>query len=146
MADVKMTKTQMFEAIKAIPEVAKNEEMVEFIDKQIAQLAKRKTAETKTQKENVILMDKVLLAMEAIGRKATATEIMKSDEELATYSLPKISAMLKKLIECGKVERTIEKKIAYFEVASTDVEQSQGKGVKPLAKKLVDKMFKMCYT
>ena len=146
MADVKMTKAQMFEAIKAIPEVAKNEEMVEFIDKQIAQLAKRKTTETKTQKENVILMDKVLVAMESIGRKATATEIMKSDEELATYSLPKISAMLKKLIECGKVERTIEKKIAYFEVASTDVEQSQGKGVKPLAKKLVDKMFKMCYT
>ena len=135
MADVKMTKAQMFEAIKAIPEVAKNEEMVEFIDKQIAQLAKRKTTETKTQKENVILMDKVLVAMESIGRKATATEIMKSDEELATYSLPKISAMLKKLIECGKVERTIEKKIAYFEVASTDVEQSQGKGVKPLAKK-----------
>ena len=135
MADVKMTKAQMFEAIKAIPEVAKNEEMVEFIDKQIAQLAKRKTTETKTQKENVVLMDKVLVAMESIGRKATATEIMKSDEELATYSLPKISAMLKKLIECGKVERTIEKKIAYFEVASTDVEQSQGKGVKPLAKK-----------
>lgn len=135
MADVKMTKAQMFEAIKAIPEVAKNEEMVEFIDKQIAQLAKRKTTETKTQKENVILMDKVLVAMESIGHKATATEIMKSDEELATYSLPKISAMLKKLIECGKVERTIEKKIAYFEVASTDVEQSQGKGVKPLAKK-----------
>lgn len=128
MADVKMTKAQMFEAIKAIPEVAKNEEMVEFIDKQIAQLAKRKTTETKTQKENVILMDKVLVAMESLGRKATATEIMKSDEELATYSLPKISAMLKKLIECGKVERTIEKKIAYFEVASTDVEQSQGKG------------------
>lgn len=135
MADVKMTKAQMFEAIKAIPEVAKNEEMVEFIDKQIAQLARRKTTETKTQKENVILMDKVLVAMESLGRKATATEIMKSDEELATYSLPKISAMLKKLIECGKVERTIEKKIAYFEVASTDVEQSQGKGVKPLAKK-----------
>ena len=136
MADVKMTKAQMFEAIKAIPEVAKNEEMVEFIDKQIAQLAKRKTTETKTQKENVILMDKVLVAMESLGHKATATEIMKSDEELATYSLPKISAMLKKLIECGKVERTIEKKIAYFEVASTDVEQSQGKGVKPLAKKI----------
>ena len=122
MADVKMTKAQMFEAIKAIPEVAKNEEMVEFIDKQIAQLAKRKTTETKTQKENVILMDKVLVAMESLGHKATATEIMKSDEELATYSLPKISAMLKKLIECGKVERTIEKKIAYFEVTSTDVE------------------------
>ena len=146
MADVKMTKAQMFEAIKAIPEVAKNEEMIEFIDKQIAQLAKRKTTETKTQKENVILMDKVLVAMESLGHKATATEIMKSDEELATYSLPKISAMLKKLVDGGKVERTIEKKIAYFEVASTDVEQSQGKGVKPLAKKLIDKMFKMCYT
>ena len=128
MADVKMTKAQMFEAIKAIPEVAKNEEMVEFIDKQIAQLAKRKTTETKTQKENVVLMDKVLVAMESIGRKATATEIMKSDEELETYSLPKISAMLKKLIESGKVKRTTEKKIAYFEVASTDVEQYQGKG------------------
>lgn len=128
MADVKMTKAQMFEAIKAIPEVAKNEEMVEFIDKQIAQLAKRKTAETKTQKENVILMDKVLVAMESLGRKATATEIMKSDEELATYSLPKISAMLKKLVDGGKVERTTEKKIVYFEAVSAnedeDVEQS----------------------
>lgn len=122
MENVKMTKAQMFEAIKAVPEVAKNEEMVEFIDKQIAQLAKRKTTETKTQKENVILMDKVLVAMESLGHKATATEIMKYDEELATYSLPKISAMLKKLIESGKVKRTTEKKIAYFEVTSTDVE------------------------
>lgn len=123
MADVKMTKAQMFEAIKAIPEVAKNEEMVEFIDKQIAQLAKRKTAESKTQKENKALMEVVVDAMEVLNKPATATQIMKSDASLSELSLPKVSALLKKLIEDGRVERTIEKKIALFSLVENEAEE-----------------------
>ena len=32
MADVKMTRVEMFNAIKAVPQVAENQEMVDFID------------------------------------------------------------------------------------------------------------------
>ena len=123
MADVKMTRVEMFNAIKAIPQVADNQEMVDFIDKQIAQLAKRKSAESKTQKENKALMEVVVDAMELFNKPATATQIMKSDASLSELSLPKVSALLKKLIEDGRVERTIEKKIALFSLVENEVEE-----------------------
>lgn len=123
MADVKMTRVEMFNAIKAIPQVADNQEMVDFIDKQIAQLAKRKSAESKTQKENKALMEVVVDAMEVLNKPATATQIMKSDTSLSELSLPKVSALLKKLIEDGRVERTIEKKIALFSLVENEAEE-----------------------
>lgn len=123
MADVKMTRVEMFEAIKAIPQVADNQEMVDFIDKQIAQLAKRKSAESKTQKENKALMEVVVDAMAVLNKPATATQIMKSDAYLSELSLPKVSALLKKLIEDGRVERTIEKKIALFSLKENEAEE-----------------------
>ena len=123
MADVKMTRVEMFNAIKAIPQVAGNQEMVDFIDKQIAQLAKRKSAESKTQKENKALMEVVVDAMEVLNKPATATQIMKSDASLSELSLPKVSALLKKLIEDGRVERTIEKKIALFSLVENEAEE-----------------------
>ena len=123
MADVKMTKVEMFNAIKAVPQVADNQEMVDFIDKQIAQLAKRKSAESKTQKENKALMEVVVDAMAVLNKPATATQIMKSDAYLSELSLPKVSALLKKLIEEGRVERTIEKKIALFSLVENEAEE-----------------------
>ena len=123
MADVKMTRVEMFNAIKAIPQVADNQEMVDFIDKQIAQLAKRKSAESKTQKENKALMEIVVDAMAVLNKPATATQIMKSDASLSELSLPKVSALLKKLIEDGRVERTIEKKIALFSLVENGAEE-----------------------
>lgn len=123
MADAKMTRVEMFNAIKAIPQVAGNQEMVDFIDKQIAQLAKRKTAESKTQKENKALMEIVVDAMTVLNKPATATQIMKSDAYLSELSLPKVSALLKKLIEDGRVERTIEKKIALFSLKENEAEE-----------------------
>ena len=123
MADVKMTRVEMFNAIKAIPQVAENQEMVDFIDKQIAQLAKRKSAESKTQKENKALMEVVVDAMAVLNKPATATQIMKSDAYLSELSLPKVSALLKKLIEEGRVERTIEKKIALFSLVENEAEE-----------------------
>lgn len=123
MADVKMTRVEMFNAIKAIPQVAENQEMVDFIDKQIAQLAKRKSAESKTQKENKALMEVVVDAMTVLDKPATATQIMKSDAYLSELSLPKVSALLKKLIEEGRVERTIEKKIALFSLVENKAEE-----------------------
>ena len=123
MADVKMTRVEMFNAIKAIPQVAENQEMVDFIDKQIAQLAKRKSAESKTQKENKALMEVVVDAMAVLNKPATATQIMKSDAYLSELSLPKVSALLKKLIEDGRVERTIEKKIALFSLKENETEE-----------------------
>ena len=123
MADVKMTRVEMFNAIKAIPQVAENQEMVDFIDKQIAQLAKRKSAESKTQKENKALMEVVVDAMGVLNKPATATQIMKSDAYLSELSLPKVSALLKKLIEDGRVERTIEKKIALFSLVENEAEE-----------------------
>ena len=123
MADVKMTRVEMFNAIKAVPQVADNQEMVDFIDKQIAQLAKRKSAESKTQKENKALMEVVVDAMAVLNKPATATQIMKSDAYLSELSLPKVSALLKKLIEDGRVERTIEKKIALFSLVENEAEE-----------------------
>ena len=42
---------------------------------------------------------------------------MKADERMAEYSNQKLSALLKKLVEAGKVTKVVDKKKSYFSLA-----------------------------
>ena len=97
-----MTKKEMFEAIKVV--VADNAEMVEFLDKEIALVEKRNarksTALTKTQKENVEIKARIMEALaDADGMTATAVA------ETVGISVAKASALLTQLVKAETVER-----------------------------------------
>ena len=82
------------------------------------QLAKRGTSKTptKTQKENEGVMETILEVLADNGDRMTVTEML-ADDRLNGYTNQKISALLRKLIEAKKVEKTMEKKKAYFALA-----------------------------
>ena len=90
-------------------------EVVEKLEALKVQLAKRGTSKTptKTQKENEGVMETILEVLADNGDRMTVTEML-ADDRLNGYTNQKISALLRKLRDAKKVDKTMEKKKAYF--------------------------------
>lgn len=116
----KMTKKEMFAMVIAVVknvEVEAKEEMLNFLAHEVELLEKKssKSGTTKTQKENIVLMEQLEEALGEMTEAVTISEFQaKSTHEVATLSNQKLSALLKKLVESGKVVKTVEKKKSYF--------------------------------
>lgn len=121
MMNKKMTKKEMFamimETIEGI-EVENKNEMLDFINHEVELLNRKHSSngESKTQKENKILMEQLKEALSQMSRPVTISEFQNlSTHEVATLSNQKLSALLKKLVEEEKtVVKTTEKKKSYF--------------------------------
>lgn len=117
-----MTKKEMFaKAIEVIAgvEVEEKDALIEGLKHEIELLEKRssgKRTPTKTQKENEVIMEKIVVALTEIGEPVTVTDLIDKSEGLG-YTCQKISALLRKLIEAGKVVKHFEGKKSYFSVA-----------------------------
>ena len=112
-----MTKKEMFAMIATVN--ADNAEIVEFCNHEIELLSNRKSGtkgQTKTQKENEGIKAVIAEVLTGTGDKMTVTELI-ADERLNTYTNQKISALLRQMVEAGKVTKVIEGKKTYFEVA-----------------------------
>ena len=83
------------------------------------QLAKRSTSKTltKTQKENEIIMEHIVDALADIGEPTTITSLLAHGIEGYELTNQKTSALLRKLVENGKVTKTIVGKKAMFSIA-----------------------------
>lgn len=112
----KITKREMFTMIKEVAEVKANAEMVAFIDHEIELLDKKssKSGQTKTQKENEVIIEQVFDALALVGRAVTITELQNEVVAMGELSNQKISAMLRKLVLSGRVVKTVDKKKSYF--------------------------------
>lgn len=117
-----MTKIEMFKALKEIAEVKANAELIEKIDNEIALLEKRKDRKsgslTKTQKENLAIIETIKDFLATVDTPLTVTEIVKQGNFDITNQ--KMSALLKKLVDGGEVEKTIFKKTSYFTYKPTN--------------------------
>ena len=121
MMNKKMTKKEMFamvyEVIEGV-EVENKNEMLDFISHEVELLNRKSSSngESKTQKENKILMEQLKEALSQMPRPVTISEFQSmSTHEVATLSNQKLSALLKKLVEEEKtVVKTTEKKKSYF--------------------------------
>jgi hypothetical protein len=116
----KLTKKEMFamviEVVNGV-EVENREEMLNFLNHEVELLNKKssKSGETKTQKENKVLMEQLKEALAEMTTPVTISEFQeKSTHEIATLSNQKLSALLKKLVESEEVVKTSEKKKSYF--------------------------------
>lgn len=119
----KITKAQMLTMIKAVDGVATNPDMVAFIDHEIELLEKKSANKkpTKAQAENESVKAEILEVLTHEG--ATVTDIQKKSEVLGELSNQRVSALLRQLVEVGKVVKTVDKKKSFFSLAS-DAEQS----------------------
>lgn len=119
----KMTKKEMFAMVIAVvenAEVEAKEEMLNFLAHEVELLEKKssKSGTTKTQKENIVLMEQLEEALGEMTEAVTISEFQaKSTHEVATLSNQKLSALLKKLVKSGKVVKTVEKKKSFFALA-----------------------------
>ena len=111
-----MTYAQALEiAINAVID----EEAVDRLTALKAQLEKRSTSKTptKTQKENEVIMDRMVEVLSSLESPVTVSELIASNESFEGMSNQKASALLKKLVEAGRAVKTIEKKKSYFSIA-----------------------------
>lgn len=118
----KMTKKEWFAVLASVVEASEMENKTEalaFINHEVELLEKKstKSGQTKTQKENVEVMEKIKSALGEVGKAVTITELQAASAEMAEYSNQKLSALLKKLVENGEVVKTTEKKKSYFSLA-----------------------------
>lgn len=113
----KVTKREMFEAIKAVEAVANDEAMVAFIDHEIELLDKKSANKkpSKVQEANEAIKAVVL---DTLGTEpVTVSELLKANEAFADMSNQKMSALLRQLVEAGKVVKSTDKKKSLFALA-----------------------------
>lgn len=117
----KITKREKFEMLKAL--VVDNAMLVEFIDHEIELLDKKKSnGNAKANEKMATEVELVYNALVSVGRATTASELIAETDlsalanESGVVSTQKVSAMLKKLKEQGRVETYTEKKKTYFKV------------------------------
>ena len=118
MANQKLTKAQKYAMLKAIPAVAENSVLVEFIDHELELLAKKNAAEKKPtaqQTANEGIKSAIVEGMEK-GKKYTITDLMKAIPACAELSNQKVSQLVRQMIP-DKIVRVEEKRKAYFVLA-----------------------------
>lgn len=118
----KMTYVKALEI--AMKSVEDNKEVYEKLEVLKESISKKNSAERKptaTQKANEGYKEAILSFME-VGKKYTISELMKSVVEIADLSNQRVSALVRQLKESGLVERTEEKRKAYFSKVVTENE------------------------
>ena len=122
MENKKMTKMQKFEMLSKLDAVKSNPVLSEFVAHEMELLSKKNSAEKKPtaqQTANAGIQTAILENME-INRLYTITEIIKSVPECADLTNQRVSALIRQLVDAGKVVRTEDKRKAYFSLATED--------------------------
>lgn len=121
MAEKRITKKEYFAMVAGVVERANptnKEELLAFIAHEVELLEKKsaKSEQTKTQKENVGIMETISKVLADMGKPVTITELMQ-DERLSAYSNQKLSALVRQM---PNVVKTTEKKKSYFSLVDTE--------------------------
>lgn len=112
----KTTKREYFAQVIEVLKAQGCDELVTFCEHEVELLAKK--AENKKSKgasaENVALAETVYGVLVETGKGMTVSEVQKSSEELGGLSTPKITALMRILMDAGRVVRTTDKKRTEF--------------------------------
>jgi hypothetical protein len=122
MANKKMTKRDYFNALLTIDAVKSNPALVEFVEHELELLAKKNASGsgkmTATQVANEGIKAEILECMaNEPNRMFTISEMQKSFDCCAEMSNQRVSALVRQLVNDGKVERIEDKRKAYFKIA-----------------------------
>mgnify|MGYP003541260299 FL=1 len=120
MENKKMTKKEtinlLIDVLMGNKEVEDMQIFVDFLthERELLEKKSSNSGQTKTQKENETIKEKIVETLRDLGKYVTITEIQNANVELGTYSNQKISALLKQLVDNKEIEKVIDKKKAYF--------------------------------
>lgn len=131
MAKMEYTQKQMFEEVvkmaKGEPTIIPMDKVIEFAEKKLEQLENKsgKTSAKRTEEVDTFLdliRDVLSECPKAEGMQCGAVA---KDERIASFkwadgketTSQRVSAMLKKLVDCGDVVKVTDKKVTYFRLA-----------------------------
>lgn len=105
-------------AIDKALEVVTDEEVIARLNDLKVAIAKRSESRSKkVDEKQTAYMAEVLNALEVANRAVTVTELVALGVMSADMSAQRATAMLKKLMEEGKVKKTIDKKRSLYSLA-----------------------------
>lgn len=122
MENKKMTKKEtinlLIDVLMGNKEVEDMQIFIDFLihERELLERKSSNSGQTKLQKENELIKEKILNTLEILGRYATIDEIQSANVELAIYKNQKITALLTQLINAKLVDRQVDKKKAYFKL------------------------------
>ena len=121
MEKTKVTKRDLFGALRGLvegAEVENKEGLLEFIDNEVARLAKRASQPTKAQKENEPLKEAIVAVLANAGAPLMIKDIQAADEAFADLSNQKVTSLVTALVKAGRVVKTEDKKKALYSVVA----------------------------
>ena len=124
MENKKMTKKEtinlLIDVLVGNKEVEDMQIFVDFLvhERELLEKKSSNSGQTKTQKENEVIKEKIVATLRELDRPVLITEIQGANAELANYSNQKISALLTQLVNAEIVKREVDKKKAYFTLAN----------------------------
>ena len=114
---MKKTRKELFQEVLALEVVQKNQEYVDFLQKEIAKCSKKSGTkkQTPTQVENEGLKNAILEFLSSEGEnRFTVTELTQQVKALEGRTTQKVSALMRQLLLEGLVVRITEKNKTYF--------------------------------
>ena len=113
----KVTKREVINAMLNEGFVQENANYKAYLENELTLLDRKSSNKkaTKTQEENEGI--KAVIESVLTSEGATVTEIQGRDAVLGNLSNQRVSALLRQLIEAGKVVKTTDKKKSYFALA-----------------------------
>ena len=119
----KLTKRDRYAQLLALNEVKANPDLVAFIEHEVELLARKNTVNgekaltpNQVQNENFKVIITEYMAS-APDRLFTVTELNKEVDVLNDLSNQRISAILRQMVDAGKVEKVVDKRKSYFRMA-----------------------------
>lgn len=112
----KMTKKEYFAILReSYPQSAPNyKDVIAFIDKEVQQLDRPRKA-TKTQTENEVYLEMIMEVADATPR--TVTDFHKAIPFFEDFSTQKVAALVKILVDRGRLVKATVKGRSYFTLA-----------------------------
>lgn len=119
----KITKKEVIGMMMNEEVIKANPTYVAYLENELALLNKKAQNKkaTKTQEQNVCIKATILEVLATIG-SGTVTDIQNGNTELSALSNQKVSALVRQLVESGKVVKTVDKKKSIFSLAKSEVE------------------------
>ena len=122
----KLTNVLALEMVLGMKEVQANVELVEKLTKMKEQFEKKnkssvgadgKKVLTAEQKKNEGLKETILEVLTRYEEPKQVKELIAENEELASYTGQKISALITQLLKAEKVVKVVEKNVSKFQLA-----------------------------
>ena len=120
MENKKMTKKEtinlLIDVLMGNKEVEDMQIFIDFLihERELLERKSSNSGQTKTQKENEILKEKIVKTLKELNKFSTITEIQEANKELTDLKNQKMTALLTQLVNANIVERVVDKKKAYF--------------------------------